>query len=108
MNIGNVYNKQRDLPRAIEMYKQAIAIYEKHQFRHRDYAGAYFNLGIVYGKMKEHGLSAAAFRLCLPIFEQMGLPAEIKNASLGLARSLRLLGEKEELEIIIKKYRVKL
>ena len=34
-NIGAVYDDQGDFPRAVEMYKRAIAIYEKHQLRHR-------------------------------------------------------------------------
>ena len=53
MNIGIVYNYQGDFPRAIEIYKRVIAIYEKHQLRHRDYATAHLNMGNAYWQMKD-------------------------------------------------------
>ena len=82
MNIGAVYDDQRDSPRAVEMYKRAIAIYEKHQLRHRGYADAHLNLGNSYYKMKDYKSAAAAYSVALPIYEQMGLAADVKDSSL--------------------------
>ena len=106
MNIGIVYGNQGDSPREVEMYKRAIAIYEKHQLRHRDYANAHLNLGVAYYEMKDYKSAAAAYSVALPIYEQMGLADQVKKSSLYLARCLRRLREKDELERIIKKYGV--
>ena len=106
INIGAVYSNQGDSRRAVEMYKRAIAIYEKHQqLRHRGY-DAHLNLGNSYYKMKDYKSAAAAYSVALPIYEQMGLEYWVKQSSLGLARCLSRLGDKEELERIIKKYGV--
>ena len=48
MNIGTVYDNQGDSPRAVEMYKRAIAIYERHKLRHRYYANTNLNMGLAY------------------------------------------------------------
>ena len=106
MNMGNVYRNQGDSPRAVEMYKQVIAIYEKHQLRHRGYANVHHNLGLAYWKMKDYKSAAVAYRISLPIYEQMGLAAQVKNSSLDLARCLSRLGEKGELERVVKEYGV--
>lgn len=88
------------------MYKAAIAIYERHKLRNRDYANTQFNLGNAYYIMKEYGLAATAYRVALPVYEQTGFASDVKKCSLGLARCLSRLGEekKVELERLINKY----
>lgn len=95
VSIGVVLDDLEEFPRAIEMYKNSIAIYNKHRLWHRGYANAHENMGFTYESIKDYRSAARAYKISLPIYETMGQTALAKRSSLRLARCLSKIGKRD-------------
>ena len=83
-NMGNLYNIQDSLHRAVEYYLKALALFEKHGWRESQ-ANAYYNIGEMYLSMENYPQAEENYRRAAGIARDTGDSLFVAYADLGLA-----------------------
>lgn len=92
-SIGNVYNMMDSIPRAMDWYEKAGAIFEKYGWRESS-SVLYYNIGETWVEEGDPGKAIAAYEKALQYGQ--GDSLMVANAQKGLGRAYLELGENQK------------